>query len=281
MRSFNLSDRDKEIDDIHKEFNEIVEEELEGFKVTRTSSQSSPFLGGPASFQARFYNKNAHLKGTKYHLENNFELVHFTSFQVLNSILSHRVIRLYNLMNSNDPTEYEWASSVLGIDVANKDFIKKNTFTFSTCSSDELENDYMWANYADKEYGVALKFSIANDIDLWENFYFSNIRYGELDHISSLGKRLYQLNEKYPKCDFDIELHHLLAFHKENIDRWAYEREIRILGIAPFSGNERHCNVFQDFKKNYDGNGDRITEYIQLPIWINSDLLSRFYRHTA
>ena len=266
----NDTPRDKELFKIEKEFNDVVNS-LEGFEVTNNSLHASSGIGEGASFLAGFYKNNYSLQNTKYYLEGTTKTVHFTSYQVLLSILNYRNIRLYNLVNSNDSEEYLYAAKKLNLDDIRKHRARKDCFTFSMCSEVEKANRTMWKNYTLPNLGVALGFEIKNNTSNWKNFYFTKIRYGELEEIESFNIRLNHLKEKYSNCVFDVQLDHLMAFHKEKKNRWVNERELRILGVYPYTSPEREYIVHKDFKVNTDGY--REPEYIELPLWIDSDFL--------
>ena len=134
-------------------------------------------------------------------------------------------------------------------------------------------NVHMWDNYTPPNLGVALEFEIVNNVDDWEKFYFASVKYGELEDIEVLDKNLIELGQKHPNCDFKIQLEHLLAFHKEKIDKWEKEKELRILGVFPYTNRERRIKVNKDFKNNSDGNGDRETEYIEVPLWLDKEFI--------
>jgi len=75
--------RDKQLESIRHEFNGIIEKSFEGFHVSGSSIHASPDLDGWANFQARFYQNNSSLVGTKYQLDSDIKIVHFTSLPVL------------------------------------------------------------------------------------------------------------------------------------------------------------------------------------------------------
>src|SRR5258705_14018605 len=54
-------------------------------------------------------------KGTPYYFNESLDLIHWTSLQNLSSIINNNEIRLYDLNNSEDIQEFNFAASILSL----------------------------------------------------------------------------------------------------------------------------------------------------------------------
>lgn len=158
-------------------------------------------------------------KGTQYE-PNSKRFVHFTSLSVLQSIVNENAIRLYSLLNVNDPNEYNYFSDDSLSDITTQK-IKANTYILSLCSADVLNSKNLlnlWRLYGKDGYGVAIEFEI-------EFFGHSS------DGSYSLGKIIY---EKPNLKDFKIKNLEFEQRHNVKIDIPALERVPRCFHKAPY-----------------------------------------------
>ena len=173
----------------------------------------------------RFPEANYSLKGTDYLLENVNKVIHFTSLRNLYSIINEGHLRLYNLHNSNDPKEYEYAATLFkniyklqGFSDEDYDFklnrIKEYSFIFSCTGIDKLNNSKYWEKYGDKKKGVAIEFEILNKPENWREFYFANVKYYKINDFIPLVDRWTHIQNKNKSNRYDISLDQLLSFHK-------------------------------------------------------------------
>ncbi|WP_461632492.1 DUF2971 domain-containing protein [Labilibaculum euxinus] len=267
-----MNPRDKEMFDSVKEFVKKIEEVLQ-FPIRSHGFNGSSQPGAPINFTARFPEYNRNLKGTPYLLENTKKILHFTSAEVLFSILNEGALRLYNLHNSNDPKEYEYASNVLksiydfqGVDEENYsnylEKVKELSFIFSATSVDNLHNSKHWEKYGNKNKGVAIELEIVNDPAGWRLFYFSKVMYEQLGGIDALKEQWLKIQRENPNNSYGIELNQMLSFHKSK--SWDVEEEIRIYTQVPqpeFRLWLKH--IYRDFRTN---KADKNISYFKLPL---------------
>ncbi len=100
-----VDERNIEIGKYENEFWELIESNF-NTKLEGMSTSASSDINGSINFKARISTKNRNLLGTRYFYSSNKKVIHFTSLQVLFSIINENALRLYNLYNSNDDNEY-------------------------------------------------------------------------------------------------------------------------------------------------------------------------------
>lgn len=267
-----MKSRDIEMFDSAKEFINKLEEVLQ-FKIKSSGFNGSSQLGAPINLTARFPEYNKNLTGTPYLLENTRKVLHFTSAEVLFSIINEGALRLYNLHNSNDPIEYQYASNTLkpiyGFKKVDSETyseylsrVKENSFIFSATSTDNLHNYKHWEKYGNKDKGVAIEFEIINDPVDWRLFYFAKVIYEKLGGVEALKEQWLKLQCENPNNSYDIELNQMLSFHKSK--SWTEEDEIRIYTQIPFVEFllwQKH--IYKDFRTN---KADKQIKYFKLPL---------------
>lgn len=254
-----MNERDTEIAKYEMEFWSLIETNFD-CRLEGMSTSASSYLKGPITFNARFPTKNSYLIGSPYLYDQNRKLIHFTSLPILFSIINEGAIRLYNLHNSNDDTEYLYASKKLSEiykiqkidDIRISDYInrvKESSFILSCTNDDGLNKPDFWNDYGDSGRGIAIEFEIINDVTKWEYFYCSQILYDKLDSFDRLVSKWREIQNKYNHINYHIRLDQILSLHK-SLD-WAKESEIRILTLYPdlheIPFSER---VYRDFKLN-------------------------------
>ncbi len=222
---------------------------------------------GPV-FDADLTDKNLNYKDTHYFYNGELKFVHWTSIQNLLSIINNREIRLYNLLNSSDPDEFDYAAKALEISHNQINHSKNYFFTFSFCRSYDLANKYLWNEYGKDYTGVAIEFEIINKPDLWENFMISQVYYKLPQFLIDFILDLNVLCEKYPGIKTEIDLGKLIGFHKKK--RFNEENELRLSTYFPFESLEaywKYCNT--EFR--FDKDRPRITSYFGLSLWVDND----------
>ncbi len=176
-------------------------------------SQNNSLLGSPY-----FYTKN--------------QLVHFTDFEALNSIIRSKSIRLHNLNNLDDPREFSFAGDLFSLTTVEKRDVMDNFFVMAFCDPEILENREiarefnLWRLYGKNGKGAAIIFSIRNQPSEWFEFHISKIIYGAKNRKNF--KTLYNLVQEL-KEDFSlsVDVNKLCTFHKSRI--YNIEREVRIM----------------------------------------------------
>ena len=233
-------------------------------------------VGNPSTWMnIHFPKDNERLKNSNYFLNDKKNLIHFTSLKALYSIINEQTLRLYNLNNSNDQYEYNYAANNYGAIYRNQgsnqndidllfNKLKTNAFILSLTECKELYNDFFWQSYADNGRGVAIEFEIVNEPLEWENFYFTKVKYGGLEKIKQAIKEVKKLQAKNHWTEYNLELNPFFALHKKNIEKWRKENEIRILTHNSFL-EEFVKYIYNDVKNN--GNELIYTQYIKLPLY--------------
>jgi len=201
------------------------------FEVTIKKNFPDQFLRGggssAADFHAYFAKENSFFKKTEYYYNGDLEFFHLTSYQNLFSILNSWTIRMYNLQKSIDENEYKFSAKLFKASSEEIEFRKSRIFSFSCCPINELKNEKIWKCYGKDFEGVAIVFKIENDLEKWDNFHMSEIKYQLSAKVKQYVEDIEQLKSKYPYATFDLELEKLMAFHKE--PKWEHEKEVRIL----------------------------------------------------
>ena len=236
----------------------------------------SPSLGTPSSnINISFPTENEKIINSDYFLNEKKNLIHFTSLKALYSIINEQSLRLYNLNNSNDPHEYNYAAKNYSIIYKNQGYIQKdinlyfnklktNAFILSLTESKELYNDSFWKSYADNGRGVAIEFEIVNKSSEWENFYFTKVKYGGLEKLKKVINNVIKLQAKYPSNTYNLELYPFFGLHKTNNERWRQENEIRILTYNSFI-KDYEDSIYWDIR--FENNDLIETRYFKLPLY--------------
>lgn len=167
--------------------------------------------------------RNELLKGSKYYYNQNQSFAHYTSIHSLISMIQEKGIRMYNLLNSNDPQEYNFASNTLRLSNVHKE----KTFIFSmTETLDNEEDPVMWRLYGNNGQGCVIIFEQTNNSNKFFNFHLSKVYYNDKDDIDTFFSNAEKFEDTNP-VQLKIDLSRLIGFHKEDI--WKLENEVRLL----------------------------------------------------
>lgn len=181
----------------------------------------------------RYYciSREYHLfRDSDYYYSDSSNLIHFTSLAALNSIVSERSIRLYDLNAMNDPREFSYASEMLLVPEDSIKLSKSELFSFSFCKSFLLQGKTkrkefnLWRLYGKEGEGVIIEFEIANNKDKWKDFYLSEVKYGYRQKMKfkKISNFLKQLDKTKPNVYADLSP--LLCFHKSGL----YDNEFEV-----------------------------------------------------
>ena len=174
--------------------------------------------------------RNRSLINSPYYYNKNL-LIHFTNGLALNSMLQEKVVRLYNLYNLNDPTEFTFASKVLKIDNSDIEEARSNIFVISFCEPEIIDDPTigfnMWRLYGQNGRGIGIVFSIYNNPTDWMDFHISNVFYGNegIEIFNNIQDLINELSRYLP--DVQIDIGKLLPYHKS--DLFSLEKEVRII----------------------------------------------------
>lgn len=223
---------------------------------------------GP-NFHAELPNENKAFRDTPYFYKGELSFIHWTSIDNLLSIINNREFRLYNLHNSNDENEFNFAAIELNMENDEIEYAKKYYYTFSFCKKEDLSNDYLWKEYGNDSSGVAIEFSIENNPIDWENYMISNVYYAIPGNFKPLVEELSELKQK--GIGFrGLNLGKFIGFHKKG--DYHNEKEVRIATYFPFKNSEEYLKFAKtEFRIDKISKRNRITNYISLPLWVNND----------
>jgi hypothetical protein len=181
-------------------------------------------------------NNNYLFNSSKYGFnpKENQRLVHFTSIEALSNIVNSKILRIYNLQNLNDSSEFVYSVKIFNENITNEEsyFLKQGLFQVSFCENaifkteNRIDEFNMWYRYGEKGKGAAIEFEIENEAENWENFHLGRVFYG--DKKLEIFRQIKNLIEKYnePWNAFNINLYRLYMFHKT--DLFESEKEIRL-----------------------------------------------------
>jgi hypothetical protein len=221
--------------------------------------------------------ENVNLKGSDYYLDEELEFYHFTSINALQSIVSNKSIRLYNLNHLDDPREFKYAGNLIPLDEKRNTDAKENFFILSLCRNIremQIPDKFnMWRLYGDNGNGCIIKLSLSdNPPSNWHNFYLSNVQYGidRKSHIYELREALKKLNKNNQQIG--IDLGQLMCFHKSEL--YEHENEVRLLydkrGTTVYGHttlyDKDNCILFPIVRKQLQANFNRNVQYLELPI---------------
>jgi hypothetical protein len=185
------------------------------------------------------------------------------------NVVSLNEIRLYDLTNSEDIQEFNYAAELLSLSDHQLATIKQNYFAASFCSIEELENPYLWNKYGKEYKGVAIHFSIEDNLDNWETFFLSKVYYELPPKFKDFYIAIESLKQKYnngPKFNFD--LWRFAGFYKTK--PFEDEKEIRLACAFPF---KNHAESYKYSRKELkiEPDRNRIVSYIPLKLWTDPD----------
>ena len=214
-----------------------------------------------------------HYIKTPFYYNDNLKFVHWTTVTNLSSIINNSEIRLYNLDNSEDIDEFIYAGKLLTLSAKQVEIIKKNYFTTSFCSFENLENEFLWKTYGRDYRGVAIVFSIIDNRDEWENFFLSRVYY-ELDPtFEKFHDEIEKLKKHSNNLTFNTDIWRFAGFYKKN--HFQNEHEVRLACIFPFHSETDNLRYIRKELK-IEKNRNRIVRYIPLKLWTDPE--SSYFR---
>ena len=175
---------------------------------------------------------------TDYEYKGDGKFIHFTSLYGLKAILDTGYVRMSDLGNLTDNSEFIYGASVFEgneiFDYKEEDLaeLKRNIFCLSACESNETtkRDSFMWEAYGDKGKGVIIEF----EINKMKPHFFSlgKMQYGEeskkpLKKIKELAENYIEKKNKIFPNNFLDFLAELQSFHKSK--RFENEQEVRLL----------------------------------------------------
>lgn len=226
--------------------------------------------------------ENLNLIDSQYSYKGKLKFIHFSSLFAIQSILTSRIIRLYNLHNLNDPREYSFAGDLITFNSENKEDAKKNMYLLSMCKTDILtgpaEYEYnMWRLYGQNGSGICIQFdfSLGPFQQDWRDYFLSEVFYGAnaRKKLKEVSKLLTKYENENPKTV--IDLGQIVAFHKSNLYKLEKEvrllfdcREKKIFQASIYSDREKKRIspiIDSDITKSITCNKD--IKYLELPIY--------------
>jgi len=264
---------------IENQIKDLIKSYL-GIPIGGILQSCSIFPGQPISTNVRASEKNYDYENTRYSFKEN-KFIHFTSLKVLFSIIREKSLRLYNLNNSSDKHEYTYSVNKFRAFYERKGWdekriidylngIKDDSFILSCASTNDVESKEHWKRYADNGNGVAIEFEIMNNPLVWEGWYCSKVRYGELDDWDKFTDQVIQLGEN-SKYLYDFYFDQILCLHKD--PSFSEEKEIRILGQSCYSPILAYSSMkYHDVSKD----GNTYIHYFKLPLYLTNGLKHGF-----
>ena len=229
------------------ELSELINKYIEGartyFPELDFSSSFSIYSGEkPSSAKFEFGKHDSAIKKSLYRIDSGKSFIHYTSIEALFNILNSAKLRLYNLYNLNDPKEFEYALSNVGISIKDFDFelFKRSIFLTSFCTYDmELnDEDYnMWRLYGDNGNGVGLVFEVENYEDNWNDVHFGKVQYGKSNPSFELLIKFITYHQSFNQeynilQNYPLWIPIMCMLHKHEI--WKIENETRLFTFCPF-----------------------------------------------
>ena len=186
---------------------------------------------------ARFFipPQNKYLSNSEYLYSEKLNFIHFTNLFALQSIITDRNLRLYNLHNLNDPREYSYAGDMLTFNDENKKDAKDNFYLLSMCrtnlvtSRKTTDTEFnMWRLYGNNGHGIAIELNFDESPPIhWNDYFLSEVYYGTTSRtkLKELNKLLLELESEIPTVR--VDLGQIVCFHKSRL--FKLEQEIRLL----------------------------------------------------
>lgn len=221
---------------------------------------------GP-NFHHRFSIRYKDYKDTPFFYNDRPNLVHWTTLSNLSSIINNSELRLYSLHNSEDVDEFNYAAKLLDLSEQQINILKENIFTASFCSIDDLKNELLWKRYGRNYEGIAIVFSVVEEIDDWKNFFLSKIYYDLDRKFKEFQDELNALKEKYNNGPtFINDIWKFAGFYKKT--QYSDENEIRLACILPFPSQIDSLKyIRKELRIQKDRN--RIVGYLPLKLWVD------------
>jgi len=178
---------------------------------------------------------NHYLSNSEYFYRGKLNFIHFTNLFAIQSIITDRNIRLYNLHNLNDPREYSFAGNLQTFNTDNKIDAKDNFYLLSMCNTDLIESNTttevefnMWRLYGNNGQGIAIELNFDENPPInWKDYFLGKVHYGASSKTSlkELSKLLRKLESEKPLVSADLG--QIVCFHKSRL--FSLEQEIRLL----------------------------------------------------
>jgi hypothetical protein len=217
-------------------------------------------------FKFRIPNQMKELKDTRYYCKES-HLLHFTSLEALYSIINESSIRMYNLLNSKDTKEYQYAGEIFKY-LPRKDYsddfktTKKESFISSFTKKDNIASSFHWKEYGRNYKGVAIEFEVNQNCELWKDFILSNVIYGNLSDFAMLRESWMKIQKASINCQYTIEMDWLLSLYKKKLKRFVKEEEIRLFRIPVFN-TFLESSIYSSIKSS---SPELEIKYLKLPL---------------
>lgn len=216
-------------------------------------------------FNGSLYEHNIAYKDSIYYYTGEKRFIHWTNLSSLLSMINSKEIRLYNLLNSNDEREFYSAGEELGVNPLYIEHAKANSYVFSFCEKNELNNAKIWNEYGRKYEGVAIEFSIQGDVDEWKKYMLSKMQYGTPDSFRQFASELELLRNTYNISTDRLNMDRIIGFYKD--DLYSEEKEVRLIAFNPLEGDDYIFKRNMDFKIDKANNTSKISNYITIPLY--------------
>lgn len=199
----------------------------------------------------------------------NEEISHFTTLRGLFSILNSESIRLYNLDNMNDPTEYSYAlENEYKSSLERK---KSEIYVLSTCLFEEMsqgEKFSMWNNYGESGFGarLILDYSEGTKFELNSSF-LKRVKYSKLNLTKFLeAKTKIEIEEKIPPIDFLDTIKTPCILHKNQ--QYELEKEVRLVYLNEYGEDNPNLNYDPEcnFFSEYSYTSNKLCKYYNLKL---------------
>jgi hypothetical protein len=245
-------------------------------------------IGNAKQVSGAFYtpsNQYRDLEGSKYYHKGPYRFIHFTTLAATQSIISERIVRLYNLHNLNDPREFSFAGNQIASTPEVKKEARDNLYLISMCNSSLLSRKdsshvefNMWRLYGDNGNGIAIEFDFEHKEFSpmeWKDYFIGKLHYGDPSRkeIKKLGGLIKKLENIKPKVI--VDLGQIICFRKSKL--YELEEEVRLLfdarndkgiGVTKFTdanGIDVSPKIKPDISKSASKKAD--VKYLELPIY--------------
>ena len=226
---------------------------------------------GKVELRGSFLNKAALKNGP-------VEFIHYTNLTSAMNILNTGVVRLYNCLNLNDPSEINYLLDQSPIKFDDKEIEKYKREHFILSGSifkSEVDEDYnMWRLYGDAGNGIGIVFEIDDKIDNWRNVYLQNISYGKINNDTSKFLKFHaEFDEKYKLFQNKPDILSLLSTGVKN-EIWSIEKEFRVVIRTPFNKDSLQATdtnlssnslIYETLKHELKPNG-KMVSFVELPL---------------
>jgi len=234
--------------------------------------------------QAHFFipPDNKYLEHSEYFYKRRLHFIHFTNLIAIQSIITDRNLRLYNLRNLNDPREYSFAGDLITIDADRRKDAKDNFYLLSMCETSLLTNNNtteiefnMWRLYGNNGQGIAIELSFNESPPVnWKDYFLSKVLYGASSktNLKELNKLLTELENEKPQVSADLG--QIVCFHKSRLFKLEQEtrllfdhRKIKVVGPTTYSFHDEITSPIIRTDISKSSNGKHEIKYFELPIY--------------